>query len=103
MLWVAAGLVILGAACGAVFRVLFLIAALLVATTIVVVSDVAQGSPNVFDVFIDAVIAIVALQVGYSLGIGARALVYARRRRQEPAIRSGQARYPVVGSRRERH
>jgi hypothetical protein len=100
MLWVAAGLVILGAACGAAFRVLFLIAVLLVATTIVVVSDVAQGSPNVF---VDAVIAIVVLQVGYALGIGARALVYARRRRQEPAMKPGQARYPVVGSGRERH
>src|SRR5258708_2690151 len=103
MLWVAAGLVILGAACGVLFRVLFLIAVLLVATAIVVVSDVAQGSPNVFDVFIDAIIAIVALQVGYSLGIGARALVYARRRRHEPPMKPRQTRYPVEGSRPERH
>jgi hypothetical protein len=100
MLWVAAGLVIFGAACGAAFRVLFLIALLLAATAVVVVSDIAQGSPNVF---VDAVIAIVALQVGYSFGIGARALVYARRRRQELAIKPGQARYPIVGSHRERH
>jgi len=100
MLWVAAGLLILGVACGAAFRVLFLIAVLLVTTTVVVVSDIAQGNSGVF---LDAVIAIVVLQIGYALGIGARALVYARRRRQGSAMQPGQARYPVVGSRRERH
>jgi hypothetical protein len=99
MFWVAAGFVILGAACGAAFRVLFLIAVLLAATAVVVVSDIARGSPNVF---FDAVIAIIALQVGYALGIGVRAFVYARRRSQELAMKPGQARYPSAGSRRER-
>ena len=99
MFSVAAGFVILGAACGAAFRVLFLIVVLLAATAIVAVSDVVRGSP---DVFFDAVIAVVALQVGYALGIGMRAFVYARRRWQEPAMKPGQAQYPTVGSRRER-
>ena len=100
MFWVAAGFVVLGAACGAAFRVLFLIAVLLAATAVVVVSDIVRGSPNVL---FDAVIAIVALQVGYALGIGLRAFAYARRRSQEPTMKPDQARYPSVGSRRERH
>jgi hypothetical protein len=100
MLWVAVAFVIFGAACGAAFRALFLIAILLAATAIVVGSDMVRGSP---DVFLDAVIAIVALQVGYGLGIGARALVYARARRQQSATKPDPARYPTVGSRRDRH
>lgn len=98
MLWVAAGFLILGAACGAAFRVLFLIAILLVAAAVVVVSDILRGSPNAI---IDAVIAIIVLQVGYALGIGVRAFIYARRRRQ-PAMKLGQAGYSSVDSRRER-
>lgn len=98
MLWVAAGFLILGAACGVAFRVLFLIAVLLAAATIVVVSDVLRGSP---DGVIDAVIAVIALQVGYALGIGVRALIYARRRRQ-PEMKLGQPGYPSVSSHRDR-
>ncbi len=98
MVWVAAGFLILGVACGAAFRVLFLIAVLLVAAAVVVVSDIVRGSPNAV---IDAVIAIIVLQVGYALGIGVRAFIYARRRRQ-PAIKLGQTGYPSVDSRRER-
>jgi hypothetical protein len=100
MFWVAVGLVIFGAVCGAAFRALFLIAILLAATAIVVGSDIARGSP---EVFIDAAITIVTLQVGYVLGIAARALVYARARRQREPAKRDPARYPTVSSRQDRH
>ena len=77
MFWVAVGFVIYGAACGAACRVPLFTVVLLAATAVVVVSDIARGNA---DVFIDVVIAIVALQVGYVSGIGLRALAYAATR-----------------------
>jgi hypothetical protein len=98
MFWVAAGFLVLGAACGAVFRLLFFAAVLLVAAAVVVASDMLRGSPNVF---IDAVIAVVALQIGYAVGIALRATIYARRHRQS-GIKASRVRYPVESPRERR-
>jgi N-acetylglucosaminyldiphosphoundecaprenol N-acetyl-beta-D-mannosaminyltransferase len=57
-----------------------LIAVLLAATAVVAVSDIVRCNPNVF---IDVVIVIVALQVGYVSGVVLRALVYAATRSRD--------------------
>lgn len=98
MLWLAVGLVVLGAACGAAFRVALLIAVLAAAASIVAASDVWRGSS---DLFVDAVIAIVAPQIGYVLGVCVRAVIYTRARRREGAL--GRAQYPMPDSPRDRH
>jgi hypothetical protein len=69
-----------------------------VAAAVVVVSDILRGSP---DVFIDAVIAVVALQIGYALGIASRALIYARWHRRS-GIKSNRAEYPIESPRERR-
>ena len=97
MLWIAVGLVVLGAACGAAFRIAFLIAVLVASAAIVVASDVWRGRP---ELLVDAVVAIVAPQVGYVLGVCVRAFIYARARRREAAL--DQAQYRMPDSPRER-
>jgi hypothetical protein len=80
MLWIAAGFFALGLVCGAVFRLPFFVAVLFVSAVVIVASDLARGTPTVL---LDMLVGIVALQVGYGIGVGARALVYSRKRRRE--------------------
>ncbi|MBV9018566.1 MAG: hypothetical protein JO058_23185 [Alphaproteobacteria bacterium] len=99
MLWVAGGIFVLGLACGTLFRLPFFVAVLVVAAAVIVTSDLARGAPTVV---LDTILGLIALQVGYGFGIGARALVYARRRRRETLMHN-RAAYGSVATRRERH
>jgi hypothetical protein len=91
MFWIAVGFLVLGAACGAAFRLLTLVAVLLVAAGVIIMSDILRGSSNVFT---DAVVVIFALQIGYALGIASRALIHARCHRQS-GIKANRAQYPI--------
>ena len=99
MLWVASGFFVLGLVCGTAFRLPFFAAVLAVAAAVIITSDLARGAPAVV---LDTIFGFLALQVGYGFGIGARALVYARRRRRETLMQNRPT-YGSVATRRERH
>lgn len=78
-----AGLLALGAACGATVRLLFFVVILLGASAIVVIATRAQGGGAAL---LNAVIAATTLQVGYAAGIVLRAAIRSlRSHRQKPA------------------
>jgi hypothetical protein len=82
MYWMIAGLLILGAACGAILRLLIFVGVLLGAAVIAIVAGVAHG--GIGAALLHALIAVVALQVGYAAGVVLRA-----------AIRSWQSQTPA--------
>ena len=71
MLWILVGLFVLGAACGAAIRLLVFTGVLLSAAVIAVGVTAAQG---VEKALLMALIAVVALQVGYAAGFVLRAV-----------------------------
>jgi hypothetical protein len=82
MVWLGAGLLALGAACGATVRLLIFIVVLLGAAAIVGVSTLAQG---VSGAALNAVLAVVILQIGYAGGIVLRAAIRSARGRKREA------------------
>lgn len=76
--WLALGCLLLGAACGAVFRLLSFLAIAAVLVAVLLASGAASGHA-----LAATIIVIVGLQVGYGLGVIARAAVrnYLSRRR----------------------
>jgi hypothetical protein len=82
MYWMIAGLLILGAACGAILRLMIFVGVLLGAAVIAIAVSAAHGSIGA--ALLSALIAVVALQVGYAAGVVLRA-----------AIRSWQSQTPA--------
>jgi hypothetical protein len=82
MYWMIAGLLVLGAACGALLRLMIFVGVLLGAAVIAIVASVGQGSIGV--ALLHALIAVVALQVGYAAGVVLRATIRSRQS-QTPA------------------
>ena len=99
MPWIAGGFFVLGLACGAIFRLPFFAAVLVVAAVVIVASDFAHGAPTVY---LDTFVGIVALQLGYGFGIGARAVAHARKHRRETMKRE-RGQYVSATNRGERH
>jgi len=89
MYWMIAGLLILGAACGAILRLMIFVGVLLGAAVIAIVVSAAQG--GIAAALLHALIAVVALQVGYAAGVVLRAV-----------IRSWQSQTPARPAREQR-
>jgi hypothetical protein len=70
MYWIGAGLFVIGALCGTFMRLAFFGIVLAVAFIVAIVSAPVQG---IFAHLLSAVLAVVALQVGYAAGIMLRA------------------------------
>ena len=70
MLWIAGGLFVLGIACGAAIRLMVFIGVLLSAAVIAIAVVAMQGIGKALLV---ALVAVVALQVGYAVGLASRA------------------------------
>jgi hypothetical protein len=68
-----AGLVVLGAVCGTVTRLMIFVGVLFGAAVIVVAVSVPHG--GIGAALLNGLVAIVALQVGYALGIVLRAVI----------------------------
>jgi hypothetical protein len=98
MYWLIAGLFVLGAACGATVRLLFFIAILLGAAAIVVISTLAQGGSGTL---LNAVVAVITLQVGYAAGIALRAAVRSRLGRRHEAATTGDGVGMTIGEKRQ--
>ena len=75
MYWLIAGLLILGAACGAVIRLLVFVGVLIAAAIIALVISASHG---VGVAAAHAVIALICLQIGYVAGFICRAAIRAR-------------------------
>jgi hypothetical protein len=75
MYWLIAGLLVLGAACGAVVRLMVFIGVLIAAAIVTVVISASHGLGVAA---VHAVIALVCLQVGYVAGFICRAAIRAR-------------------------
>jgi hypothetical protein len=73
MYWMIAGLLILGAACGAILRLLIFAGVLLGAAVIGIAVGAAHG--GIGAALLHAVIAVVVLQVGYAAGVVLRAAI----------------------------
>lgn len=76
MYGIAVGLVLLGALCGAMIRLMPFVIVLVVAAIIVVVSTWSQSAA---DILLNVVLALVALQVGYAAGLMVRAMLHSWR------------------------
>lgn len=79
MFWMIAGLLILGAACGTILRLMIFVGVLLGAAVIAVAVTVVQGSVGA--ALLNALIAAVVLQVGYAAGVVLRAAIRSRQSR----------------------
>src|SRR5215471_9663756 len=87
MYWLVAGLLALGAACGATIRLMIFIGVLVGAA---LVAFIGTGSQGAGAALLNALIAIVTLQVGYAAGLVLRAAIRSLQRR--PADRATGAR-----------
>jgi hypothetical protein len=93
MYWMIAGLLIVGAACGAVLRLMMFVGVLLGAAAIAIAVSAAHGGTGA--ALLSALIAIVALQVGYAAGVVLRAAI---RSWQSQAPARAAPKQPVPGS-----
>lgn len=75
MYWLVTGLLLIGAVCGATIRLMMFIVVLLGAAAIAVAANLSHG---VGAATLDAVVAVVLLQVGYVAGIVLRAMIRSR-------------------------
>lgn len=75
MYWLATGLFIIGAACGATIRLMMFVVVLFGAALIAIAVGISYG---VGAAVLNAVIAVVALQVGYAAGFVLRAVLRSR-------------------------
>jgi uncharacterized membrane protein YgdD (TMEM256/DUF423 family) len=85
MYLIVAGLVLLGAFCGATIRLLPFVVVLVGAAAIAGISAAVHGGGRAW---LDTIIAVVALQVGYALGIVGRAMLRSWRQRRTNLVRS---------------
>lgn len=83
MFWFVAGLFVLGAVCGAAIRMMVFVIVLLCAATIAIASSLGQGLGAIL---LDALITIVALQIGYAAGLILRSGVRRRRARSPVSL-----------------
>lgn len=98
MYWLVAGLVVVGAICGATVRLMAFVVVLLGAAAVAVVASFAQGFGSAV---LNAVIAVVALQLGYAGGFVLRAAFRARQaRRPSPGKRERPVPAPLGEKRR---
>jgi hypothetical protein len=89
MYWVLACLVVLGATCGAIARPMIFVGVLFGAAVIVFALSVAYG--GIGAALLNALVAVVALQVGYAIGIVLRAAIpfwYRKARVRAPVPRA---------------
>jgi hypothetical protein len=89
MYWVITCLVVLGAACGAVTRLMIFVGVLFGAAVIAFAVNVAYD--GIGAALLHALVAVVALQVGYAMGIVLRAAIpfwYRKARVRAPAYRA---------------
>jgi membrane protein implicated in regulation of membrane protease activity len=91
MHWLVAGLLLLGMACGAKIRLMLFVAVLAGAAVIALAAGAAEG---VGAALLDAVIAVVTLQIGYAVGLALRAVVRSLRKRTPERTRGDR---PVQG------
>jgi membrane protein implicated in regulation of membrane protease activity len=82
--WMIAGLLVLGAACGALLRLLMFIGVLLGAA--VIAFAISMGYVGVGAALLNAFVAVIVLQAGYALGVVLRAAI--RSLRTQPKIRA---------------
>jgi hypothetical protein len=76
MIWLAAGSAALGIPCGMAVRLIPFGAVLVAAALVLIGVDLAQGKDGIF---LDALVTVVALQVGYVAGLVLRAALYGSR------------------------
>lgn len=88
-----AGLLLLGAICGAFIRIVLFIIILVGAALVAALSTVLHGDENPI---VMAVLAVVLMQVGYAAGIALRALLHARQRRHSDQHRAEPERLPTA-------
>lgn len=100
MYLIVAALVLLGAVCGATIRLLPFVLVLVAAAMIAVVSAAMHSGGSAW---LDAVIAVVALQVGYALGIVCRAMFQSWRQRRASLVRSAADQGMRLPTRQNRH
>jgi hypothetical protein len=97
MYWLAAGLLIIGAICGATIRLPIFIGVLLCAATIATAASIAHGLGAGV---LNAVIAVVALQVGYVAGFALRAAIRSRQAQNPPRVERGRGMPASAGEKR---
>jgi hypothetical protein len=97
MYWLIAGLLVLGAACGAMVRLVIFIGVLVVAAVIVIVGSISHGLGAAA---INALIVLVSLQVGYAGGFVCRAAIRAYSTRTTARPRDGQPVTAPLGEKR---
>ncbi len=77
MFWLIAGLLVLGVVCGTVIRLMLFVGVLIGAAAVAIAVSAPEGLGGAL---INALIAIVLLQVGYGIGVVLRAAIAAKRR-----------------------
>jgi len=97
MYWLVAGLFLIGAGCGATIRLLTFVVVLICAAAVAIAATFAQG---VAVAALNAVVALVTLQVGYVAGVVARAAIRARQSRIPTAARHERSVAPPIGQKR---
>lgn len=95
MYWLAAVLFLIGAVCGATVRLMAFIGVLLCAA--VIAASVAQGWGGAA---LNAVVAIVTLQVGYAAGFVLRAAIRSRQATSPARVHGRSVTAPIEGKRR---
>lgn len=95
MYWLVAGLILIGAVCGATIRLMVFIGVLLCAAVIAV--SVAHGWGAAM---LDAVIAVVTLQIGYAAGFVLRAAIRSRQASSPPRVGHGRSVPTTVAGKR---
>ena len=83
MFWFTAGLFLLGAVCGAAIRMMVFAIVLLCAAVIAIATSLGQGLGTIL---LDALVTIVALQIGYAAGLILRSGVRSRRERSAVSL-----------------
>lgn len=82
MYWLAAGLFVIGTVCGATIRLMIFTGVLLCAAVIAAIISHSLGAA-----VLDAVIAVVTLQIGYVAGFVLRAAIQSRQTSSPPRVR----------------
>jgi hypothetical protein len=90
MYWMVAGLIVLGAACGAILRLMIFVGVLVGAAVIAIAVSLAYG--GIGAALLNALVAVIALQVGYVAGFVLRAAI---RSWQAPASARSSRERPV--------
>jgi hypothetical protein len=97
MLWFMLGLFVLGVACGAAIRMMVFLIVLLGAAAIAIAAGATHGLGAVL---LNAVITVVALQIGYAVGLILRTAIYSRQERSPAGSSRGEPVRAPAGEKR---